>query len=459
MRKLTVLFIAILFLVSSVQAAPSGAEALTEASQAVAYVEQLLSGDAVALEEQYLHTEELLAALGQGGGFAGLQKQLKALGKLKETGNVLVQKAGIYTSFGVPCRFLLQKLNIVLNVDPEGRIAGIVTAAYEEGEDPAAEGSTEEQTEEAGSPYREIELPLPVEGLGELPGVLTIPDGSGPFPAVILVHGSGPQDMDETLGENRPFRDLAEGLADRGIAVYRYDKRSYVYGAKLAADPSLTLFDETIADAAAAAALVSTREEIDSDRIYILGHSLGGQALPAVAELLGDSAAGYIFLAAPARSLVTLMREQYDFLYELNPPKGEEEEAQKTAAYELFDLLENPESLPENELTGGAYPAYWQYLVEYDALSAAESIQAPCLVLQGEEDYQVSMEDFRLWQEAFGDNPSWQFRSYPGLTHLFMEGSMQDGPAAYLNAGKVDTRVIEDIAAFILEVPEKAEKQ
>jgi len=88
----------------------------------------------------------------------------------------------------------------------------------------------------------------------ELPGVLSVPTGDGPFPVVVLVHGSGPNDRDETLGGNRPFRDLAWGLASAGVAVLRYDKRTRVYGTSL--PPEIGLEEEVIEDALSALAAV-----------------------------------------------------------------------------------------------------------------------------------------------------------------------------------------------------------
>jgi uncharacterized protein len=78
------------------------------------------------------------------------------------------------------------------------------------------------------------------KGIWSLPGTLSLPKGDGPFPAVILVHGSGPLDRDETIGPNKPFRDLAHGLASRGIAVLRYEKRTKEHQIMMARKRPLT---------------------------------------------------------------------------------------------------------------------------------------------------------------------------------------------------------------------------
>lgn len=318
------------------------------------------------------------------------------------------------------------------------------------------ETSSEQQTKaQETSSINEIDLSLSVPDHKDwsLPGTLTLPDGDGPFPAVVLVHGSGPNDRDETVYENKPFKDIADGLAAQGIAVYRYDKRTLVYGKDMISDTNLTLDDETVIDAVAAVQLLSEQPEIDSSRIYVLGHSLGGQALPRINQALNSYdilAAGYIFLAAPARDLATLSREQYDFLYSLTPVLTDTQKAQKEQTYAQLDLLDQLDTLPSSQPILGAYPAYWKDLLTYDAVTEAQNIMKPCLVLQGEEDYQVTMTDFNLWKEAFSNNSNWTFNSYSGLTHLFMEGKYENANASYLNKQNVDSEVILDIADFVL---------
>ena len=133
-----------------------------------------------------------------------------------------------------------------------------------------------------------------------LPGLLTLPDGAGPFPAVLLVHGSGPQDRDEAVGPNRPFRDLAVGLADLGVASLRYDKRTFAHGKRLtdALQGRLSVEEEVIRDALCAAALLRAEPLIRPDRVYLLGHSMGGMLAPRI-DAEGGAFAGLIFWRAP----------------------------------------------------------------------------------------------------------------------------------------------------------------
>ena len=330
----------------------------------------------------------------------------------------------------------------------DGAIAGLSTGTYS--------GSTEEET--GSDIFDSIDLSLPVPGLGALPGTLTVPKGEGPFPVVILLQGSGPSDRDESIGSLKPFRDIAEGLAAQGIAVYRFDKRTYVYGDELAAKKNISLEDEYIEDAVNAVQLVAAQEKIDPARIFVLGHSLGGNAVPAVARELKQApvnACGFIMMAASPRPLDILMREQYDFLYSLMTEVTEEQQAEKDAVFAELDRLQDLDALTEDDTVIGVYASYWKWLASYDILQAAAEITQPVLLLQGEEDYQVTMTDFEMWKEAVGGRENWTMISYPGLTHVFMPGEKSEGSAVYTRDGKVREDVIRDIADFVKRIAEK----
>ena len=396
------------------------------------------------LEGQWAMSAQMEAAAAQMGGIAGLAKQMAALGKVMEIRPAYEGEIQKNKAFYIPCVFASMSVDLILVVQ-NGLIAGLLTGAYS--------GRTEEAKAEPDV-FESLELPLPAAFLGELPGVLTVPKGDGPFPAVILLQGSGPSDKDETIGRLKPFRDIAEGLAEHGIAVYRFDKRSYAFGNELAAKKDITLKDEYLEDAVNAVQLLAGQDRIDPNRIFVLGHSLGGNAVPAIARELKKAqvkARGYIMMAASPRPLDVLMREQYNYLYSLLPEISAEQQAEKDALFSELDKLQDLDALTEDDRVAGVYPAYWKWLAAYDILEAAKEITEPVLLLQGEEDYQVTMEDFEIWRSAVGDKDNWHLVSYPGLTHAFVPGEKAEGSAVYARDGKVQENVILEIAAFVEE--------
>ena len=297
--------------------------------------------------------------------------------------------------------------------------------------------------------FSEVDVTL---GSGEwaLPGTLSLPKGEGPFPAVVLVHSSGPNDRDETLGPNKPLRDLAQGLASQGVAVLRYDKRSLVYPEKLVGMSELTVQEEVIDDALVAIELLRERPEIDAQRIYLAGHSLGGMLAPRIAQQ-APQLAGLIILAGPTRPLEDLIVEQIDYIAGLDNTISAEEQAQideiKRQVVQLKGLTESEAAASEQVL--GATAAYWLDLSGYDPAETAAGLELPMLVLRGERDYQVGAADFAGWEAALAGKAGVYLKQYPRLNHLLMAGSGPSTPAEYERAGNVSPSVVDDMADFI----------
>jgi hypothetical protein len=256
-----------------------------------------------------------------------------------------------------------------------------------------------------------------VTGAYRLPAVLTLPEGPGPFAAVVLVHGSGPNDMDETIGKNKPFRDIAEGLAERGIASLRYVKRTKQYGASLPA--GILLWEETVEDALSAVALLRKQPKIDGKRVFVVGHSLGAYAAPRIGRADGGIA-GLVLLAGPARPFEVVLDEQLRYL---------DMPAERAAALK--------KAIPK---------AYLEDLAG-DPVAVARGLQMPMLILQGERDYQVTMEDFRLWKALEG--PRVKLKSYPAMNHLFHPGQGKARPAEYNLVAPFSPMVLDDIAGWV----------
>ena len=156
------------------------------------------------------------------------------------------------------------------------------------------------------------EVPVKV-GPRSLPGTLTLPWGNGPFPAVVLVHGSGPHDADETIGPNRPFADLALGLAAAGVASLRYEKRTRARPGEFVIEKAYTVEEEAVADAVAAVELAASAPAIDPRRVFVVGHSLGGFLAPRIAGR-SPKVAGIVLLAGPTRRLEDIIVDQQRYL-------------------------------------------------------------------------------------------------------------------------------------------------
>lgn len=298
----------------------------------------------------------------------------------------------------------------------------------------------------ADANYREIDFAVG-EGTKALPGTLALPNGNGPFPAVVLVHGSGPQDRDETIGANRPFLDLARGLAAKGIAVLRYEKRTKARPQDFA-ENHYTVDDETTNDAVTAVVALAATQGIDPKRIYVLGHSQGGLMAPRIAAR-SQKVAGLILLAAPARPILDLLSEQNRYLANLDGKVSPEEQAFLADLARRIALVRGSTDVPVTDTPMNLPAVYWRSVDRVDPIAEALALKQPMLLLQGGRDMQVVTADWQRWQSAFGKNPRVSFKHYPALNHLGIAGTGPSSPAEYSSPGHVDAGLIADVADWI----------
>jgi uncharacterized protein len=366
------------------------------------------------------------------------------VGKFKEQAGVRTEKMAQYDIVYIGSIFEQANLDIKVVFDSASKIAGLFIVPSQ----PAVEFSSASYVNPKLFYISDITV-----GSGEwaLPGTLTMPAGVELAPAVVLVHGSGPNDRDESLGPNKPFRDLAEGLSSKGIAVLRYDKRTYKYAQKMAVMvDSLTVKEETIDDALAAVAQLWQTPGIDTNRIYVLGHSLGAMLVPRIAK--GDSKiAGFIVMAGITRPLEDVLIDQFSYIYSL----GNMTSGQKAYIDTLRVQAANVKSAeltvktPTSQLPLGVPAKYWIDLKGYKPAEMAKEIAQPMLVMQGGRDYQVTEADFDGWRSALSGGSNVEFKFYPVANHLFIDGQGKITPDDYEVAGHVSEAVINDIADWV----------
>ncbi len=368
------------------------------------------------------------------------------VGALERVTAVRQEEVGQFRAAIVASRFERATIDIKMVFDARGHITGLwfLPGLSEDVAGPPAYAEPDR--------FEEVEVTV---GRGEwaAPGTLSLPVGEGPFPAVVLVHGSGPQDRDQTVGGVKPFRDLAWGLASRGVAVLRYEKRTYAHRDRLfALQTAITVREETIDDALAAAELLRGHERVDRDRIFLLGHSLGAMLAPRIAAE-DEGIAGFILMAAPARPLEDAILHQTAHVFGLD---GELSETQQSHLRQIEQQVARikrlrPTDADSGEVLLGAAPAYWLDLRGYDAPRRAADMRRPLLVLHGGRDYQVTDEDFSRWHRALHRRDNVTLRDYPDLNHLFISGEGRSTPAEYQQPANVSEVVVRDIARWIRE--------
>jgi len=366
------------------------------------------------------------------------------------------------------------------------------------------------------TPFASYEITLGEDTLWPIGGTLTMPasaSNENPVPAVVLVHGSGASDRNLAIGHTAAFHDIAAYLSANGIAVLRYDKRTYVHDVVAHYGPAFTVVQETIEDAILAAEMLRADPRIDSSRVYMAGLSLGGMLAPRIHAQGGDFA-GLIIMAGSPRQLLEITADQESYLIELGQHqlanleehlKLQHDEitahlamlneddplhAQLTEAlYEITNALD-ADALEELYAEGQLYLELWQqeletlmqdfatitemtpeeakdallglfpaYYLREMALHPTTELLAetdvPMLILQGDNDFQVfAHRDFVLFKELLGDRENVTFHLYAGLGHLFMPSTaanLYDSlfERDYVPA-QVYAEVLRDIVAWIL---------
>jgi uncharacterized protein len=325
-------------------------------------------------------------------------------------------------------------------------------------------------------PYREEDVQVQVpEHYGSvranvlipLAGTLSLPPGKGPFPAVLLISGSGPQDRDETLFEHKPFLVLSDALVRAGIATLRFDDRGT--GKSGSSQVGLTTLD-LAEDVRAELAYLVTRPEIDRRSVGLIGHSEGGTIAPIVAAtsttpkflvlLAGTGVPGFDVLhtqgpavmraAGMPEPVIAHVQQNNDKIYQLmmHEPDPAKLEAGVRAA-----LKDDPDALPVALATVNRKTVPWmRTFLALDPAPYLKKVKVPVLALNGERDLQVDVSNLAHIEQALteGGNKHVTTKRLPGLNHLFQH-SATGAPSDYATIEEtLSPEVIALVRDFVL---------
>lgn len=288
-------------------------------------------------------------------------------------------------------------------------------------------------------PYRTEDVVFDSDEEGvRLAGTLTLPEGTGPFPALVFISGSGPQDRDETVFEHKPFLVLADHLTRLGLATLRFDDRGV--GSSTGTFATATSMD-FVRDVEGALTFLDARSDIDAGRIGLLGHSEGGLVAPLVAQRRPIAFAVLVAPpGVPGRDI--LVSQAVALNRAMGAPEGVVE-ANKAVQERIVDLAAGPLGVEEkrsglrdelravlgdrpeaiNGQVEGLVSPWMQFFLVHDPAEVLSSLDIPVLAVLGSRDLQVVPgENVPKLEEALGErNEASAVRVLDGLNHLLQE--------------------------------------
>ncbi|MER6764778.1 MULTISPECIES: alpha/beta hydrolase family protein [Amycolatopsis] len=402
---------------------------------ATAVVEQARDGRFGEIATRF--SPELRAAVSAAALEAGWAAQIGEHGPVTALGEPVAEPAGPgLTRVQVPVVCSRGAFLVVMSVDAAETVAGLRLAAATGWTKPSYVDETM---------FGEQDVVLSAEP-HSVPGTLTVPRGEGPWPGVVLLSGGGIFDRDETAGPNKPLKDLAWGLASRGVAVLRFDKVTHAHP-ELATAPGFTMSAEYVPYAAAAVRLLQSQDNVDAARVFVAGHSMGGKVAPLVA-IAEPSVAGLVLLAADAEPMQEAAVRVVRYLAAVDAKVEALVEPITRQAAAVADPALSP-SAPGDGLLFGYPGSYWLELREYDPVATAASLAVPMFLLQGGRDYQVTVEDdLSRWRNGLA-GPAVDLRVYPADDHEFFPGAGPSTPDSYQRPQHVDPAVVADLAEWL----------
>ncbi len=445
-KKLISVCLALFLVLAALPALAQGAQE----DFAVQFANDMMSGEKNA-ELYDLFADEVKAQLSQEA-FAAIWPNLTVLcGMFEEFGSLQTQEVSGLTVYLQRLNMAKQDLILQLVMNDAGKITGLnfVPAPPEEDAAPKSANLPEGIVEEAVTVG---------EGEWALPGTLTLPASGSTFKAVVLVHGSGPNDRDETVGSTKMFRDLAWKLAQNGIAVLRYDKRTFVHSSKFTPEiqSAFTVREEIVDDALLAGKLLASDSRIDSKKIFLIGHSQGAMLGSRIVSESNGLYAGMVLISGTPLSLTdVIIAQNNDILSKLTEEQRAAEQPKLDAELQKLDALTKMSAEEMKSVTVFGLPGYYLYeMQQYNPSALVLELKLPTLIMQGGKDFQVSVENgLDAWKKAVGEQDYVTYKLYPELNHPMMaytgDPALQYSLQEYNTPANMDETAIKDIIDWV----------
>lgn len=298
-------------------------------------------------------------------------------------------------------------------------------------------------------------------------GMIKMPKGEVKA-GIVIVDGSGPNDMNMTLGQNKMMKHLSDQLAEKGFAVLRFNKRTYQYGkelAKIGMQNKTLIKDEFIDDAAEGLKTLAKEQGIPTDKLFILGHSQSGSYLPVINETAGNLAKGYIILSGTPTNIAELSKKQLEKVIEEGSENADEEQVKmmKQNIKTNDELLKKIETMSDEELNKPEnYPfgipgVYVKDLMKYDPIKLYNDSKLPVFIRNAEFDKQVPVSEIELWKKGLDKNENDSIEEVKGANHMMQPSDGKTKLAnlitdEYQKDAPIVSSVIDDIAAWIEKI-------
>jgi alpha-beta hydrolase superfamily lysophospholipase len=438
-RSIRVLLAGLMSLAAASASAQSSLpEALRRSGEAV--LDALRRDDLPAIEARF--SERMRAQLPHDR-FVRTGAQIRQqIGVLASCGEPLVRRRDGITVVSYRCAFAVMPVTVTLGWSDDGELSGLFFV-------PIADAAT------LPLPPNVVEEALTTGAKGwPLPATLLKPASTRGAPIALLVHGSGPNDRDETIGPNQVFRDLSLGLAAHGIATLRYEKRTRALGQRFATElPDWTLDDEIVDDAVAALVQLAARD--DRGPIFIVGHSEGAWLAPRIAaraKAAGVPITGIVMLASNLTPLAGVLVDQYMFGAALPVPTVTPAMVDdvKKKRDNVLRLVARGTPVGDEPLPLDMPASAWLDIGRYDPATALLAQPGlPALLTFGERDFQVRIAEKRLWEARLGGRPDTTIVAFAGLNHLLIEGEGPMSPLEYNKPGHVAPVLIDTVARWM----------